>query len=180
MLSSLLLERMKAPLNNDEYSIIENYINSFSYNTMVTVGDVSLSLPFDNNVIKEFLQALVDIEILQHNFFVQCPKCRLFIEPIDSVRDIAESIHCHGCGNEVEIDDTDVEDTFTLLPNSETIAGKFPDSYSLLAVDKKNEYGISQGRLLHTANSIEELSNFASSNGFDNELLHFITGDNLF
>ena len=180
MLYSRLSERMKTPISPDKFNIIENYINSLSYSATITAAKASKKLSFDNSLINDILQALVDIEVLHRSLALRCPECGFLVETVDTDSDINGSIYCHCCDNDVDVDYTDVEETFCVLRTSNEVAEKFPDSYSLLTVDKKCAYGVSQGRVLHYADSIEELNNFAEANNIDDSLLlHYVTGDNL-
>jgi hypothetical protein len=63
---------------------------------------------------------------------------------------------------------------------SDEIGAKYPDKYSLLVVDEQREYGVTYGRLLSVADSVEELYEAAEScEGLEDKILHYITGDNL-
>ena len=73
---------------------------------------------------------------------------------------------------------TTLLDVFTFI-DTETAAALYPDHYSLIAVTEKREYGISYGRLLYVADSIEALNTFVFSNGFGDEFLSCVTGNNL-
>jgi len=179
MLSSRLLERMKTRISPDKCRSIEQYIDSLSYSSRLTVERASQHLSMDYDLTEDALKTLVDMDELQSILYLRCPECRILIEPIDDATDISEGVYCHSCGEDVDIDESDIDEIFLLVPNSEDISEKFPDSYSLLAVDKVYDYGISQGKLLHVAGSIEELNEFALANGVNNKLLHYVVGDNL-
>lgn len=178
MLSSQLSEQMKVQISSDKYGIVENYINSLSYSSIITTMSASQQLSIDESLTKDILCTLVDIGVLQSSLTIRCPECRLLLESIDSI-ETTKNTFCIKCDTDVEIDSTDVEEIFFVLRNSNDVSEEFPDSYSLITVNNECEYGVSQGRLLHVADSIEELNNFAETNNFDDELLHYITGDNL-
>ena len=61
--------------------------------------------------------------------------------------------------------------------DSISVAKKYPYSYSLLAVDEKDEYGVNTGRLLYVTESLEDIDWFVNLHGgFHDEVLHYITG----
>jgi len=63
---------------------------------------------------------------------------------------------------------------------SDIAASEYPDKYSLIIVTKECEYGVSSGLLLHVADSIDELNRIASLYGVEDQLLHYVTGIDLF
>ena len=64
--------------------------------------------------------------------------------------------------------------------DSISAASDYPDSYCLIAVDGEDSRGISYGRLLYVANSLEEIDFYVIiSGGFNNDILHYVTGKNL-
>jgi len=61
--------------------------------------------------------------------------------------------------------------------NAIAVAQMYPNGYSLLAVDHKDDYGVSYGRLLFQAESLAEVNNFVQIHGgLTHEWLHFVSG----
>jgi|GEM_PF-5735608 len=181
MLSFRLSERMQIQLSLDEYVAVEDYVNSLSYQDSITVARASTRLSLDWDLTGEILHDLVRIEVLQSRRSLRCPNpgCNHLIKTVHNDEEIAETVDCTNCDTEVEVDSTDVETIFFLLRNSEEVAEKYPDKYSLLTVEKVYDYGISQGRLLHVADSVAELNHFVATNDIDAKTLHYVFGDNI-
>jgi hypothetical protein len=71
-------------------------------------------------------------------------------------------------------------DYFNYSITSVEAAEKYPHSYSLIAVDSEDEYGVSIGRLLYVASSLEDIDWFLLIyGGFKDEQLHYVTGAEL-
>jgi len=105
---------MTLPITPDKYNIVEDYIASFSRNTTVTASRASRQLQFDAAFTEDVLSALVELNVLQYDFVIRCPKCGLMIESIENVADIENEVYCHNCEGTFEIDSSDVEVTYTL------------------------------------------------------------------
>ena len=64
--------------------------------------------------------------------------------------------------------------------DSVSAAAAYPDSYSLIAVEREDEKGVSYGRLLFAASSLADVDFYVRiSGGLDSETLHYVTGKNI-
>ena len=81
--------------------------------------------------------------------------------------DISTNVHTFGNLSEMKTD-------------SNFVANYYPNEYALIAVDEEDDLGVSHGRLLFVATSLEEIDSYVESKHFFvNEFLHYVTGKNL-
>jgi len=105
---------MKKPISLEQYSVVEDYINSLSYNTKITTSKASQLFHLDDTSTISVLAALVDIGVLQYSYVIRCPECNLLLETIENIASIERKVYCYNCEEDVEIAPLDVEVIYTL------------------------------------------------------------------
>ena len=103
--------------SNIHSNVVEDYINSLSYSSVVTVSNASQQLRMDTAQTETVLNALVAQGILACTLSIRCPECSLLIEIIKDIPVAEITVYCYGCEDNVAVDASDTEMIYTLLPN---------------------------------------------------------------
>jgi hypothetical protein len=109
-----LKQRMGTRLSPEQYVSVADYIAAASYNTVFTVIKMSQLLKLDYVLVQEVLNILVEIGTLKNELCLRCPKCHILIENVDDITNIEKEVFCYGCENDIEIENNDVENIYSL------------------------------------------------------------------
>jgi len=64
--------------------------------------------------------------------------------------------------------------------DADSVAEKYPNSYAVMIVEERDSLGVSSGKVLYVANSLEEIDHYVQlHNGLEGHTLRYITGENL-
>ncbi len=120
MLSSQLLE-LNNILNEEQVSVVQQYVNGFTTNTKISLSKFSFDTNIDMSLCRKVIKLLQDRDILKANFGVRCPECNILLNYVDDLSDIDVFVNCYNCGADVEITQEDVEVIYTVknLPFTE-------------------------------------------------------------
>jgi len=106
---------MEKPISLEQYVVVENYINSLSYNTKITISKAAQQLRLDDSLTGNLLAALVDIGVLQYGFVIRCPECSLLLKTAEDIANIEHETYCYGCDEIIQIEPSDIEVIYTLF-----------------------------------------------------------------
>ena len=108
MLSSQL-SRLKEILKKSELERVEQYVDSLTLNSKITISKFATNTDIDTDLAMKVLDMLSAMDILSVKFGVRCPECGFLIELLDSFVDIDSTVECYSCENEEDITSDNIE-----------------------------------------------------------------------
>ena len=108
MLSSQL-SIIKPLVNTEQYRQIENYFNSLTPTSIITVSSFMAENKLNNQTAQNILKELVKDHLLKFCFGIRCPECGLLLISKEDISSIEKTIYCYHCEDTFDISPEDVD-----------------------------------------------------------------------